>query len=360
MSVSEKLIEDFFNHKCSDEQAALVRKYLQDNPLEVERYLPIDEWEIAARSLNIPLPPAFWEKQWDNINKQKKGKSVFAMLKPLSVAASVILLIGISILLLYKMNLSDKSGRIESALKTIKNNSGHRERVLMPDGSVIVLQPLSEISFKEGPDSLTRDISLLGEADFFVAKDTTRPFTVYSGSLSTRAVGTMFKVVHWQDSAATKVFLYEGKVFVKTEDGNNKGSYLIPGDVLVYHNGEKKLTINREVKSDAEIKTKPPSESKEGASGSNKKQNGWQRSRSDVIRVPNWYRFEKESLSNVFDQLAGLYKVRIIYNEKDLEHTYFIGQFDKTKSIDQVLELIANLNHLKVEKIADKQYLITR
>src|SRR5690606_20247950 len=74
--------------------------------------------------------------------------------------------------------------------------------------------------------------------------------------------------------------------------------------------------------------------------------------------VPTWYQFEKESLSNVFDQLAAIYNVEISYTKKDLENKYFIGKFEDTRSINAVLETIAEINDLKVERVDATHYTI--
>lgn len=52
----------------------------------------------------------------------------------------------------------------------------------------------SEVNFHQPIINNTIDITLKGKAYFEVAKDKTKPFTVFSGNLSTIALGTQFSV----------------------------------------------------------------------------------------------------------------------------------------------------------------------
>ncbi len=67
-------------------------------------------------------------------------------------------------------------------------------------------------------------------------KDKARPFIVYTGSLSTTALGTSFKIT--TKAAAVRVQLLTGKVVVKAINnalpGWKKDVYLLPGQQVNY------------------------------------------------------------------------------------------------------------------------------
>jgi transmembrane sensor len=73
-----------------------------------------------------------------------------------------------------------------------------------------------------------------GEAHFYVAKDTARPFLVSAGTVTVRAVGTAFNVR--RQVAAVEVLVTEGKVQVSRTDAegiavaNLEPIYLVAGE----------------------------------------------------------------------------------------------------------------------------------
>ncbi len=77
----------------------------------------------------------------------------------------------------------------------------------------MLLAPSATLKFKPGFDNEKRELFLEGEALFEVEKDKTRPFIVYTGGLSTTALGTSFKIT--TGAAAVRVQLLTGKVVVK-------------------------------------------------------------------------------------------------------------------------------------------------
>jgi transmembrane sensor len=77
--------------------------------------------------------------------------------------------------------------------KVYVSNLGEVRRVTLSDGSNMLLNTASEATVRF--DMTRRDIDLLtGEGLFQVVKDPMRPFVVRAGSISVRAVGTVFAV----------------------------------------------------------------------------------------------------------------------------------------------------------------------
>jgi transmembrane sensor len=77
--------------------------------------------------------------------------------------------------------------------KTYRSKLGEIQRVTLSDGSHMVLNTDTEATVRF--DQALREIELAsGEGLFQVAKDRARPFIVRAGSLSVRAVGTIFSV----------------------------------------------------------------------------------------------------------------------------------------------------------------------
>lgn len=95
--------------------------------------------------------------------------------------------------------------------KTVATARGGRRKVLLADGSRIVLNTLSRV--KVDYRGTSRRIELLeGEALFEVAKDPHRPFVVVAADREIKALGTSFGVR--LDGPALQVTLVEGRVAV--------------------------------------------------------------------------------------------------------------------------------------------------
>lgn len=110
---------------------------------------------------------------------------------------------------------------------------GQRQTISLPDGSIVILNSNSSLSLDAGFNKEKREVRLTGDAFFKVAKDSKRPFVVYSGNIATRALGTEF-YVHGKNEAtkAIQVDLLEGKVQMSDTQKNttNDAIILLPGE----------------------------------------------------------------------------------------------------------------------------------
>lgn len=245
-----------------------------------------------------------------------------------------------------------KQEKPRSGIKHTVNSTGQPEKFLLPDGSEVVLADKSELSFAETFTDDKRDITLIGKADFKVAQDKRRPFTVYSMGLATTALGTAFTVSAFEQDENIVIRLHEGKIVIKKAEEEKAGLkqdyYLLPGQSLIYNNRNYTARLL-----DAKKKNKP-------AAASTKNEESY----TDLPDVPeyskgSWYMFNNESLASVFDQLKLLYKADIIYEKKDISKLYFAGKFDKSDSLSTILRQIAAVNNLKVA-IKNNKYVITK
>lgn len=298
--------------------------------------------------------------EYDYLDEERpvRRSIVYRMMVAVAVAASILLVVGLG----WKLFTNDKQEtpiakepkQTEGAqLATIRqevNTSGEPKAILLQDGTQIVLWDQSEVSFEQPFAPGKREIKLRGKADFKVAKDQMRPFTVFSGALSTTALGTQFTVTAFEHAATISVRLYEGKVVVKPVDRMltkmKKDVYLIPGQELIYDNS--KMTAKVRSFGQGKVVTK------EGSNVDTFK---------DDPSVPNdkgnWYMFNNQPLDQVLDQLAEMYNAEIIYSKKDVQNIHSIYNFEKTDSLANILNQIATLHNLKVSR-QDHKYVLEK
>ncbi len=132
---------------------------------------------------------------------------------PMTIAASVIVVTGLALLAgWYRVNqrqMAKNTERPAYRLIQLVNRSNAEMPVHLQDGSSIQLQKNSGLSYYEPFINDRRDISLSGIALFKVARDRTRPFTVYAGGIVTEVLGTRF-LVNASDPKKVIVRLLEG------------------------------------------------------------------------------------------------------------------------------------------------------
>lgn len=327
---AKELIEKFYSGQCSEEEKAQIIQYFNNNYQELENYFSEEEWKHFVNEQN--LAPEATEQLWQNIHKQMQRRPMMVrMFTRLSVAAILILMIVFGWMSLNRKEKQTLSLATGSKVVDTINHLKTVVSLVLPDSSLVYLFPESKLHYAPFNNN-RRDVYLEGAASFAVAKNPLKPFTVYSGALSTTALGTKFTVTAFPDSNFIRVKLIEGKVVIKPSDGNyaklKKDYYLMPGEEFEWN------------KQDIAIANKKEKESrKEGASGESK-----------ITTASNWYMFNNQSLAQVLDQLSLIYHVRITYSQEDIRKINFIGKIEKTDSIQTILRDIALLNNLVVSK----------
>ncbi len=148
----------------------------------------------------------------------------------LRVASIVILAVCVSFIIQIFLQDMPKEG---SCLVVAEVPAGQKRIIRLEDGTEITLNGGSKISYPEPFEKDKREVSLEGEAFFEVARDVDRPFTVSSGELNTKVLGTSFNVKAYRGEQRIKVAVASGKVKVSRKD---KGEhFLLPGKSIDYN-----------------------------------------------------------------------------------------------------------------------------
>ena len=112
---------------------------------------------------------------------------------------------------------------------------GETRSILLPDGSKVILNGNSELTYPSGWDKTTiREVSLKGEAYFTVVHTSdSRKFRVHTGEgFSVDVLGTQFTVSN--RNSGTRVVLNEGKVQCNLSEKEADTLLLKPGDLVEF------------------------------------------------------------------------------------------------------------------------------
>ncbi|MGO4773018.1 FecR family protein [Flavobacterium sp. W22_SRS_FK3] len=115
------------------------------------------------------------------------------------------------------------------------NNSNKPQIITLSDGSSVLLQPNSKLSYPKIFIGNERKVYLSGEGFFEISKNPKRPFLVYANEIITKVVGTSFRVRAYSDQPNVEVLVRTGKVKVISNElvGNSKEEIvLLPNQAL--------------------------------------------------------------------------------------------------------------------------------
>jgi ferric-dicitrate binding protein FerR (iron transport regulator) len=365
MDLKKQLEELLRKDEWSDEEKAMMLNYLNSSDTkELEELMKQHYFSGHPDEPVLPESQQILEEIHQKISGQypdQKAKVIPIWMKRVAVAASLIIVVGAAWKVFMPhdrvadvaQKVTEVKDSIQIIARHIENHTGKEKKVMLPDSSLVVLANNSELNYNE-PFVGKRDINLIGKASFKVAKDKSRPFSVFSGAVSTTVLGTEFSVNAYPANDKLTVRLYTGKVVVKpVKKGDwrmSKDFYLKPGEEFVYNNQAlAKVNLIKKQNADADAGNDESGGMVDADAASSLAAN----------TMSHWYMFNNQSLKQVIDQLSAIYEVPIIYDEKDLQKKYFIGKFSKTDSLNVILDYITKVNHLKIIK-KDNQYFITK
>lgn len=207
-----------------------------------------------------------------------------------------------------------------------KNYVNHQQkdiRIVLPDGSIVLLSPNSTLYHTADYGLSTRKIQLNGKADFKVAKDTSRPFSVYAGQVVTTALGTRFNMSTLRKNYVM-VKLTEGRVVVHAAEHGKfkmKDTYLKPGEQLQVNHRNGLLTLSKK-----QSATSP----------------------DHPVKTPlSNLEFKQEQLAIVLNGLEKHYHTNISFNQNDMKGLSFTGKVLPSDELKDILNILCTMNGLE-------------
>ncbi|WP_428666984.1 FecR family protein [Runella sp.] len=135
-------------------------------------------------------------------------------------------------------------GLIEQA-----NNTDKPQLITLSDGSSVLLQPRSKLSYPKSFAGNERTVYLSGEGFFEISKNPEKPFFVFANEIVTKVVGTSFRVKAYADQPNVEVVVRTGKVNVSSNEriaGSKKeGVMLLPNQGIRFERQE--LTFEKTI-----------------------------------------------------------------------------------------------------------------
>lgn len=121
---------------------------------------------------------------------------------------------------------------------------GSKSSLTLPDGTEVVLNAGSKLTYDYSYGITSREVSLVGEGYFKVAKNKDNPFIVITTKARIKALGTEFNVKAYPDENTMEAILVEGSIQVqKMKYGTGEK---IEGKAIVLKPGQKILISDKD------------------------------------------------------------------------------------------------------------------
>lgn len=204
--------------ECNPEEKGRVEAWIAvdaANQKEFEKLRVLWEESRKISSQSTINADEAWERFRQLRDKQDRGDLPAKVVslqssktRWLSVAAGVIVLLGVGFLLKWMLNPVES---VQVAMVKIQSASGTITDTL-PDGSVITLNKNSTVEYPAVFADSSRQLKMEGEVFFDIAKNASKPFIINTSTADIKVVGTSFNVKSKQGS--TEVIVETGIVEV--------------------------------------------------------------------------------------------------------------------------------------------------
>ena len=193
---------------------------------------------VAAQTETISAPAQ--QQQTSNVISFERQQTPVKQPPTKSFNSWLVSAFGVAAVWLIAVNLiiPSQANLFSDYFSDYHTETGELRTVQLSDGSRVLLNTNTAISMDF--TASTRNIVLHhGQAQFTVAKDSQRPFTVVSDTLRAQALGTVFDVNH-PDSAETSVLVQEHAVSANLTDSNDPTHSITiqEGQILHHRKGQ--------------------------------------------------------------------------------------------------------------------------
>ena len=203
-----------------------------------------------------------------------------------------------------------------TAYNTLTTKKGEQFPLILADGTQVILDAASSITFPVSFTGKQRLVSITGQAYFKVVHNERQPFQVSVKGQTIRDIGTEFNINAYDDEGIVKTTLLEGSVKVAKA---GESVVLIPGQQSQVTDNSSTIVVKN----------------------------------ADIQSVVAWknglFEYNNASIQEVMRQIARWYNVDIEY-EGTVPQREFSGKMQRDLNASQVLDLLSFTRiHFKIE-----------
>lgn len=292
------LIEKYLDGNITNKEANELNLWIKNN------HSLADWWEKEVANTSNVMNEELRLKMFDNIRtkiestnnttqeyKIEKYDKQKLFTRILRIAAVICLPLLTSYFVYVAMNHS-LDVELSESVSIVKADKGDKATITLPDGTVVLLNSASELTYTNDFGRTDRRVQLDGEGYFNVAKDFKKAFIVGMNDLEVKVLGTVFSICAYEYLSNVTIVLLEGSVEVISPAGSRQ---LQPNEKLIYNRTGGKMSVEPVYADDYIAWTK----------GS--------------------LYFENETMANIMQMLSQVYDINIRIESEELAKQRFTG-----------------------------------
>lgn len=259
-------------------------------------------------------------------------------------AASLVLLLGAAMILYLRTTRS--AGAV--VWSTVQTKPGSKTRITLPDGTLVMLNAGSTLSYPSNFAKSGREVRLTGEGYFDVTKMPNDPFVIHTNTVDIKVLGTTFNVRAYTDESHTETALISGAVEVTVKDGGRQHITLSPRQKLLVAN-----VITDTVK--PATAARPDDQKPLIVLESIEKERGGNEI-AETAWVENRFVYRNETFLQLIKRMERWYGITIECHNQALLQTSFTGNV-QGESLDQLLGMLKQTRQFEYNVTAGKVFI---
>lgn len=223
----------------------------------------------------------------------------------------------------------------EEPREEVKTNTlvipyGNRSNITLADGTKVWLNAGSRLIYPSRFVDREREVFLVGEAYFDVAKNAEQPFVVRTPDIEVEVLGTQFNISAYPEENVVQTVLTEGSIELGWTNSSifDQRMKVVPGQLVVANKAEKETKVYT-------VNTNYYTSWKEG-----------------------YLTFSNSDLNRVVKKLERYYNIHFRYEDPLDGMMKISGKLDVSNSKDEVFKYMSSLTGLNFTKINETYYMI--
>jgi len=336
----ENLILRYLSGEISGQEAQEIEAWLQEN--EENRQLfarhkkiwlgsrvlagyDVDKLKQDRKKVDLKIHNSELQRSLDRANRR---------IRTLAYAALIALLLGVtSVLYMSQQDTYVKQQVATLAGGEIEVPYGSKSLITLPDGSKVWVNAGSKITYPADFGITSRNVYLIGEAYFHVAKMEDIPFFVNTDLMKIKVYGTTFNVKAYKDDDLMETTLDSGAISIFRNDAPDQEISVEPKQKVTIRRSTQKTPVSSVPSTNTStMQASKPVESLDIQEVKN--------TESVTAWKDNRLVFEQEPLWSLAKKLERRYNVHFRFSNEKIKDIRFTAAI-KEMPVDQVLEAIS-------------------
>jgi transmembrane sensor len=343
------LVDSTFQQYCAGTDKLCIGywdKYINAHPEQATVIAEAKKLYVILSGNKRPL-----NKQTENLKESMFPEEKVVKLNRylwVKIAAAIVLVLG-SVLIYNTYNNYSTTKNAAQAVYTFATKSGERKKIMLQDGTSVLLNAKSSLTITKGFNDQCREVTLTGEAFFDVVHNKNKPFKVHTTDFNINVLGTAFNVKAYPDEITSEATLIRGLITMEAVNGNGGTITLKPSQKVTFY---KSVAVQQKSKLIKPVAPQPEITI-----------NHYTKIKDSTIVETAWTQNRIEIYDQDFDEIKNVlekwYNVEIKFTDPSIEKYRFTATITN-ESIEEVLHALkATENNFKYE-IKGKQVIISK